>query len=112
VAFVCLAGLIGFFTTVYNLAERNVNGKTIAVVAALGGATVVLVVRSLIWLLLRMMGDGQASYTIPGRTAGTPLLSSEPEPMRLGEDSPSMSSVTEHTTRSFDKIRDRDQGVR
>jgi hypothetical protein len=102
VALVCIGGFIALFTTVYNLGERTgFDTRALIAIMAFGGATVVCVVGLLVWLLLRLAGYepthhyGKAERSLPRDYTPQPL---PPSPI-------SMPSVTENTTRNFDRAR-------
>jgi len=107
VSLVAIVGLIGFFATVVALAEGKIDSNTILGFCAFGGATVVGVVGSLIWLLLKISGSTTAAINAV-RAAG-PVIS-DAQHQQLPEPRISIpGSVTEHTTRGFEQMKSRER---
>jgi hypothetical protein len=106
VALVSIAGFIALFTTVYNLGEHpGFDTRALIAIMVFGGATVMGVVGSLVWLLLRLTTTAkeashhQATPEMPIIREYTPQLPASP------------ASVTEHTTRNFDPSIYSDRGA-
>jgi hypothetical protein len=97
VALVCIAGFIALFATIYNLGERpGFDTRALIGIMAFGGATVLGVVGSLVWLLLRLtkpelpIAPQRSRPEMPISRDYAPQLPAPP------------GSVTENTTRNFD----------
>ena len=100
VSLVSIAGFIALFSTVYNLGERTAfDTRALIAIMAFGGATVVGVVGLLVWLLLRLSGV-QTSVT---RVDVPNMVLREHVAPQLPASPISMPSVTEHTTRNFER---------
>lgn len=107
VALVSIAGFIALFTTVYNLGERpGFDTRALIGIMVFGGGTVLGVVGSLVWLLLRLTTNvkvtsaNQARTEMPLVREYTPQLPAPP------------GSVTENTTRNFDPSIYSERGAR
>jgi len=113
VALVSIIGLIALFVTIVALSDAKVDQRTIALVAAFGGATVFGIVALLITLLLKMVGSPVSSTLGAQLQAGTPGARmrriSEAERLRLKQGLSAGASVTENTTRNFDQIQARER---
>jgi len=96
---VSIAGFIGLFVTINNLAQRGVDSEMLVAVTAFGGATVLGVVGLLVWLLFRLMSAHQPAARQD--KAPTPLARDYASP-QLPARPIGMPSVTENTTRNFE----------
>ena len=106
VSLVSIAGFIALFATIYNLGERpNFDPRTLIGIMAFGGGTVLGVVGLLVWLLLRFSGY----HPVPHNDKMERPLVRDYVPQQLPASSNSIPSVTENTTRNFDKARYRDR---
>jgi hypothetical protein len=106
---VSIAGFIGLFVTINNLAQRGVDSEMLVAVTAFGGATVLGVVGLLVWLLFRLM-SAHLPAARPDKATGPPARdynSPHLPALPLG-----MPSVTENTTRNFEPIPYRDKAER
>jgi hypothetical protein len=111
VAAVSITGLIALFVTIFNLGWKGIDGRTLVGITAFGGATVFAVVGSLIWLLLRIIGDRQPSRVDPKFRAASQLALAEQQRVLLTDPGISVPSVTENTTRSFDQFAARERNT-
>jgi flagellar biogenesis protein FliO len=108
VSLVSIAGFIALFSTVYSLGERpNFDPRTLIAIMAFGGATVLGVIGLLVWLLLRLSGHQPAPHQ---EKTERPMVR-DYAPQQLPASPISMPSVTENTTRNFDRAvyRDKDE---
>jgi hypothetical protein len=107
VALVSIAGFIALFSTVYNLGERpNFDPRSLIAIMAFGGATVLGVIGSLVWLLLRLSGNQPAPHHMKTERP----IARDYAPQQLAAPPIGMPSVTENTTRNFDPAVYREKG--
>ncbi|HLG16786.1 MAG TPA: hypothetical protein VJH03_20130 [Blastocatellia bacterium] len=98
-------GLTGLFVTAAELGSR-IDPRFLVATIAFEGATVVGVVLTLAWLLLRLSGLPQPA--IRQREIISPAAMND-RPAELAPKPAVMPSVTEHTTRNFEPARNRDK---
>ena len=98
VSLVSVAGFIALFSTVYSLGERpGFEPRTLIGIMVFGGGTVLGVVGALVWLLLRLT-------TPPKEPSHRQPKSEMPLIREYNAQLPaSPASVTENTTRNFDR---------